>query len=120
MNDPAAASALAEAIGVALTGQSGLLSTVDPDPLAALAERAWGRDRLVAHAEETLAAGGVWPHIVPDALRARVGSARLFAVLQRVQVELGLFGRTAAPAPRRPPTADERRLLSEVPPHHGH
>ncbi|MFT4218325.1 MAG: hypothetical protein QM619_14230 [Micropruina sp.] len=115
MND----SALAEAIGLALTGRPDLVLAVEPDPLAALTEQGWGRDRIIAHAQQTLAAGGVWPHPVPDELRVRVGSARLFAALQRLQVELGLFGRTAAPAPPRRPTADERRLLDEVPPHHG-
>lgn len=111
-------SALAEAIGLALTGLAG--SPAGPDPLAALAAQGWDRGRIVAHAEEVLAAGGVWPHSVPDELRMRVGGARLFAALQRLQVALGLFGRTAAPVPPRPPTADERRLLDEVPPHHGH
>lgn len=112
-------SGLAEAVGHALTGRAGLLATADPDPLTALAAAGWSRDRIVAHAEQVRAAGGVWPHPVPDELRARVGSARLIALLQRTQVELGLFGRPAAPAVPRPLTADERRLLNEVPPHHG-
>lgn len=121
MTDPGANadSALAEAIGVALTGCPGLLPEAGPDPLAALAAQGWDRDRIVAHAEDVLGGGGVWPHPVPDEVRVRAGSARLFAALQRLQVGLGLFGRIAAPAPPRPPTADERRLLNEVPPHHG-
>ncbi|MFT4293888.1 MAG: hypothetical protein QM582_00565 [Micropruina sp.] len=110
---------LAEAVGVALTGQR-----LDPagevaDPLAALAAAGWDQDRIAAHAAEVLAAGGVWPHPVPEELRARVGSARLLAVLQRIQLDLGRFGRASRPAPPRPLTADERRLLNEVPPHHG-
>ncbi|MFT3970884.1 MAG: hypothetical protein QM695_11565 [Micropruina sp.] len=112
-------SALAEAAGLALTGRSGVIATAGPDPLGVLAEAGWGRDRIVAHAEAVIASGGVWPHPVPDELRAQVGSARLIALLQRLQADLGLFGRRAAPATDRPLTADERRLLHEVPPHHG-
>ncbi len=112
-------SALAEAVGFALTGCSGVLTSVDPDPLTALAAVGWGRGEVVAHAEQVRAHGDVWPHPVSEELRARVGSARLIALLQRLQVELGLFGRAAAPAAPRPLTADERRLLNEVPPHHG-
>ena len=115
MSDPA----LAAAVGFALTGGTALIASVDPDPLTALADAGWSTPRIVAHAEQVRAAGGVWPHPVPDELRAQVGSARLFALLQRLQVELGLFGRPAAPAAPRPLTADERRLLNEVPPHHG-
>lgn len=110
---------LARAVGLALTGQADGLDRITPDVLTALADAGWDAERILAHAEAVLAGGGVWPHPVPDALRARVGSARLFAVLQRVQQDLGLFGRAAAPAPRRPLTADERRLLHDVPPHHG-
>ena len=113
------ASALAQAVEFALAGCAGLLTSVDPDPLTALAAVGWGRDEVVAHAEQVRADGDVWPHPVPDGLRAQVGSARLIALLQRLQVELGLFGRAAAPAAPRPLTPDERRLLNEVPPHHG-
>lgn len=110
---------LARAVGLALTGQADRLDRITPDVLAALHDAGWDAERILAHAEAVLAAGGVWPHPVPEELRARVGSARLFAVLQRAQQELGMFGRAAAPAPRRPLTADERRLLNDVPPHHG-
>lgn len=112
-------SALAEAVGLALTGRAGLIATTDLSPLAALAAAGWDRDRIVTHAEAVRASDGVWPHPVPDELRAQVGSARLIALLQRLQADLGLFGRRAAPATDRPLTADERRLLNEVPPHHG-
>lgn len=110
---------LARAVGLALTGRADRIERVAPDVLTALHDVGWDADRILAHAEAVVAAGEVWPHPVPDELRVRVGSARLFAVLQRVQQELGMFGRVSAPAPRRPLTADERRLLGEVPPHHG-
>lgn len=113
------AAALARAVGFALTGQADVIDRVTPGVREALADAGWSYDRVRAHAEAVLAAGEVWPHPVPEDLRAPVGAARLLAVLQQVQGDLGLFGRAAAPAPRRPLTADERRLLNDVPPHHG-
>lgn len=110
---------LARAVGFALTGQADLIDRIDPGVWEALADAGWDAERVLAHAQAVLAAGGVWPHPVPETMRAPVGAARLLAVLQRVQGDLGLFGRTAAPPPRRPLTADERRLLRDVPPHHG-
>lgn len=113
---------LAEALALALTGRAG--ATAGPavgsaDALAGLAADGWDAAAIVRHAEAVIDAGGVWPHQVPDELRIRVGSARLFAVLQRIQQDLGLFGRPSAPAAPKELTGDERRLLSDVPPHHG-
>lgn len=110
---------LARAVGFALTGRADVIDGVAPGVWQALVDVGWDADRVRAHAEAVLAAGGVWPHPVPESLRAPVGAARLLAVLQQVQSDLGLFGRAAAPAQRRPLTADERRLLRDVPPHHG-
>ncbi len=112
--------ALAQALGLALTGESGIVDVSAADPLAGLAASGWSPERILAHAQTARASGEVWPHPVPEELRRLVGSARLFAVLQQVQRDLGVFGRSAAPARARALTADERRLLSEVPPHHGH
>jgi len=108
---------LAEALALALTGRSCVMP--GPDPLAALAADGWDAAAIARHAEAVIDAGGVWPHPVPDELRTRVGSARLLAALQRVQQDLGLFGRSSAPAAPRKLTGDERRLLDDVPPHHG-
>ena len=110
---------LAEAVGLALTGRAGGAAEPSSDPLAALAAGGWDAPAIVRHAEAVIDSGGVWPHPVPDELRIRVGSARLFAVLQRAQQDLGLFGRSSTPAIPRELTADERRLQAEVPPHHG-
>ncbi|MCW3158906.1 hypothetical protein [Micropruina sonneratiae] len=110
---------LARAVSIALTGGPDAVAAGAADVRAGLQGAGWGSARLGAHADAVVAAGGVWPHPVPAELRSAVGSARLFAVLQEVQAELGRFGRTAAPAPAHPLTADERRLLAEVPPHHG-
>ena len=107
------------AIAFALTGEELDLPTSSaPNPgalLAQLADAGWARVRIAEHAH---AASG-WPHPVPDALRAGLGAAQLFAALGRAREELGVAvldprppsGRTAL-------TADERRLLADVPPHH--
>ncbi len=112
--------ALAAAVGMALTGEPDAVAGSGNEVLAGLAEAGWTRERILLHARAARTAGAVWPHPVPDDVRRTVGSARLFAVLQQVQSALGVFGQPAAPVPPRTLTADERRLLNEVPPHHGH
>lgn len=109
---------LATAVVWALTGER--VDAGGSDVHAALVQSGWDRAAIHGHAQAVIAAGGVWPHPVPDDLRLRLGSARLLAAVQQAQSELGLFGRPTGPAPRRALTADERRLLQDVPPHHGH
>lgn len=60
-------------------------------------------------------------HVVPADLLVGIGPAQFWAVLSRLRAELGP---AAGPRPApvladRPLTADERRLLVDVPPHHG-
>lgn len=61
-----------------------------------------------------------WPTVVPADLMAGIGPAQFWAALS--QLRDGLRP-AAAPNPPvladRPLTADERRLLTDVPPHHG-
>jgi len=108
---------LAAAVFCALTGQPS--DSGGGDVHALLVEAGWDRAAITSHARAMLADGRVWPHPVPDALRLRVGSARLLAAVQREQQRLELFGEHAVPATRRALNADERRLLQDVPPHHG-
>ena len=108
---------LAAAVFWALTGEA--VESPGGDVHAALAAQGWDQVAIASHARAVIAAGGVWPHQVPDELRLRVGSARLLAAVQRAQTEAGLFGQPAEPAAARPLNADERRLLQDVPPHHG-
>jgi hypothetical protein len=62
---------------------------------------------------------GDWPHSVPNDLMAGIGWAQFSATLTALITQLGLAPGTAARGPSsRPPDADERRLLHEVPPHH--
>lgn len=108
---------LAAAVFCALTGQRS--DSGGGDVHAMLVVAGWDRAAISSHARAVVADGGVWPHPVPDELRHRVGSARFLAAVQREQQRLELFGEHAAPAARRSLNADERRLLQEVPPHHG-
>ena len=57
---------------------------------------------------------------VPADLRAGLGAAQFAAALSGLRAALDLEPppRTV-PSPGRPLTADERRLLADVPPHHG-
>jgi hypothetical protein len=67
------------------------------------------------------ATGQPWPYEVPGDLRRGIGAAQWLAALAAVRDGLGLDqpARSSVHADR-PPDADERRLLGEVPPHHGH
>lgn len=82
-----------------------------PDGLAGLAARVAERRR----------AGEVWPYPIPDDLAAGLGAAQRHAALgdliDRLQLDLPPSTRILVD---RPPDADDRRLLTEVPPHHGH
>lgn len=59
---------------------------------------------------------GAYP--VPADLRSGIGAAQLAAVLAELRRRLAASGTRPVLAERRP-DADERRLLAEVPPHHG-
>ena len=57
---------------------------------------------------------------VPADLRAGLGAAQFAAALAGLRAALDLEPTPhAVPSPGRPLTADERRLLADVPPHHG-
>jgi len=111
------------ALAFALVGvdlESAPRPSPDASVLAAeLAAAGWTRARIAAHARSEFDAGRPWPHPIPDALRAGLSAAQLHAALGRARDELDL-----AVLDRRPPssrtvlTADERRLMAEVPPHH--
>ena len=60
------------------------------------------------------------PHPLPDDLAAGIGAAQLWAAVAELRERLGpRAGAARAVARARPLTADEQRLLREVPPHHG-
>ena len=113
------------ALGYALTGAE-LDSVNDPDrPDAAavagfLDRSGWSRDRVLAHARAEVEAERPWPHAVPADLRPAAGAAQFHAALGALRAELNLTAlESRPPSTRTKLTADEQRLLREVPPHHG-
>jgi hypothetical protein len=93
----------------------------DVEGLAAgLAAAGWPATRIGDVAKAELAAGGVWPFPVAPELRQGLGAAQFAAARAAARRALGVAdlvvrvrgGRTRL-------TADELRLLADVPPHHG-
>ena len=79
----------------------------------------WTPERVASHARAVSDASQPWPHPVPADLRAGLGAAQLRAALDACRAALGLVTLTTKPPSTRTAlTADERRLLAEVPPHH--
>ena len=76
----------------------------------------WTRPRLNSFVAERIAAGQPWPVPVPGDL-VENGYARLSAEITDARTELGLLGIVARPAPARPLTPEERRLVADRPPH---
>lgn len=110
--------ALAYAVLGEVIGDLGTQAKPDVPALAAYLRTNYA-DRLVGVAAERQAAGLSWPYPVPAELMAGIGFAQFAAALRTLQSTLGLSAfRAASPAPARPLTPDEERLLREVPPHH--
>lgn len=83
-----------------------------------LAEMGWPADRVIARAGQAVAEGA-WPFRVPADLRAGLGAAQLHAAIQAARTVYGLDVLSTRPPSRRTAlTADERRLLDDVPPHY--
>ena len=59
------------------------------------------------------------PHALPADLAVGLGAAQLWAGVAELRRRLGPAASGAEVAPFRPLSADERRLLQDVPPHHG-
>jgi hypothetical protein len=108
---------LRRAIAGALTGTQVTLPEASRWNAAALvsdlAAAGWNRERI----SEVATAATVWPF--PGDLADGVGPAQYAAALRQVRSELGLDG-LAAPvvSTRSDLTADERRLMADVPPHY--
>ncbi len=111
------------ALGLALTGADLDLGVQDaPDAarlVAQLAERGWNAERIGELARGRAVSGKPWPFQIPDAARSGLGAAQLHAALLAARTALGLDVLDPRP-PARPRglTADERRLLADVPPHY--
>lgn len=94
-----------------------------PDPsaiTATLTARPGGLERLRAEIAARRRAGQSWPYPIPAELRDGLGAAQLLAVVAELRRTLDLDPPVRPVLSDRPPDADERRLLADVPPHHGH
>lgn len=95
----------------------------EPQPselVAELATRGWDADAIVAEVRRCAEAGLPWPHPIEPRLRAGLGWAQLQAALTATRHLLGVQALVTRPKSARTRlTADEVRLMREVPPHHG-
>lgn len=95
----------------------------EPQPgelVAELATRGWDADAIVAEVRRCAEDGLPWPHPIEPGLRAGLGWAQLQAALTATRHLLGVQALvTRPPSARTRLTADEVRLMREVPPHHG-
>ena len=114
-----------ESLGYAVTGRHLVIEEPGkPDLRALLTELArqtpGGLDALRSEVASVRAAGR-WPHAVPEELMSGIGPAQFAAALAALAAELDpQRGRTARLAmPGGAVTPEDRRLLDEVPPHHG-
>lgn len=114
-----------QAVAFALTGQcldppAALASERPDDLLAALAAQGVDADRLDGVRTSRVAEAQPWPFPVPAELRRGLGPAQLLATVQACQQALGLRQRQARVRDASGPLdGDDRRLLAELPPHHG-
>jgi hypothetical protein len=104
-----------QALAYALTGRRfedlGHQAAPDLDEVAAFLE-----SRLGADLDRTELARS---HPLPADLAAGLGAAQLWAAVAELRRRLAGPAARGAVAQERPLTADERRLMQDVPPHHG-
>ena len=108
-----------QALAYAICGQRlselGQQDEPDLDELA----RILSRDAELVSKVQVQRRGGNWPHPVPNDLMAGLRWAQFSAALTALITRLDLAPGGAKRGPSsRPPDAQERRLLHDVPPHH--
>lgn len=113
------------ALVLAITGidrpELGVQDRPDLDAVTAiLAGHDGGLERLRDEVAARRSSGEPWPYPVPAALRSGLGAAQLLAAVAELRRRLELDAAERLVLRDRPPDADERRLLADVPPHHGH
>jgi len=109
----------ASELAASLVGEPVDLVDTAPDAgivLAALDRLGWPASRIEAVARRCFEAEEAWPFPVARHVVAE-GPAQWYALVREARTLLGLDGDVQPPPTRTALTADERRLLSEVPPH---
>lgn len=84
--------------------------------LDALEDAGWSAEVICAIAYDRSAAEEPWPFPVRREVVA-AGPAQWYALVGHVRTLLGLDGEVRPPSTRTSLSADERRLLTDVPPH---
>lgn len=110
------------ALAYALVGEELPLAPIDSPDVAVLRDGmtklGWPSERVVEHAHHAQRER-TWPHRVPDELRAGLSAAQLRAALTAARASYGLdVFDIRRPSRRIALTADERRLIQDVPPHY--
>jgi len=116
------AASISSLLAYALTGEELPIRDTDgstEDFVAALEEAGWTPDRVVRAANLAWEQETCWPYPLPPHSLDSVGAAQWYAALTEVRAALGLDARRMAPSKRTVLTQDERRLMAELPPHHG-
>jgi hypothetical protein len=106
-------------LATSLVGESVDLPDTPPDTrsvLDALERAGWPEARIVTIARARFEAEEAWPFPVAREVVA-AGPARWYALVGEARTLLGLDGVVQPQPTRTALTADERRLLSDVPPH---
>lgn len=86
----------------------------------ALAEAGYDRERLAAFVAQRQATGQPWPFPVRADQRPGIGAAQFMSVLRAVTDALEVHTwRSAQPSSGATPTAADRRLMADRPPHWG-
>ncbi|MGL5406633.1 MAG: hypothetical protein ACRDAX_07625 [Propionibacteriaceae bacterium] len=111
------------ALAKALTGEDIDLGEQEkPDIVLALAQLAqvgWDTARIAELRKQCRVSQQPWPIPVPASARGDISAATWLALVSQAIAQLGITDRAQYARVDRPLTADEQRLVSQVPPHHG-
>ena len=117
----------ARVVAIALTGEAlqwkDDAASTSSDDVRLLVEwldaNDWNADRLTRHRDETQDAGRRWPHPVPASARGGLGAAQATTLVREVIARLGLDHGVVKVRRQVPADDADRRLMAELPPHHG-